>query len=203
MKEIKKTRGDAAKQMEDKIRIAAQGLFYKFGVRKTTVEDICHAAEISRMTFYKHYRDKLHTAEAVINRLSNEMVGSFLGIMRRDVCYRERIREFIELKLARTNDMSAAFIREILASPYTELHAVLRRQLDENLALAVTEFREAQKAGHIRPDIKPEFLIAFMNVMTDLVVDERLSRLFPTPGELVAELMNLFFYGILNGERVN
>ncbi|NIM52955.1 MAG: TetR family transcriptional regulator [Gemmatimonadales bacterium] len=50
---------------------AAEPLFERFGFRKTTVEDVCRAAGMSKRTFYELFRDKqdllLQLVEAVIN----------------------------------------------------------------------------------------------------------------------------------------
>jgi AcrR family transcriptional regulator len=201
MKKIVRSRKSGKNPQAGKILATAESLFYKFGVRKTTVGDICQAAGISRMTFYKHFRDKVHVAEAVINKLIDEMIGNFRRIMDQGLPYSERVRQFIELKLSKVEGVSASFVQELYGSPYPELHALLRRRLDENLKIALDEYRRAQRLRHIRADVKPEFLVAFLNIMADLVVDERLTRLYSTPKELGAELMNLFFYGILKEER--
>ncbi|MBM3296779.1 MAG: TetR/AcrR family transcriptional regulator [Candidatus Aminicenantes bacterium] len=193
--------GGAKTPAPEKILAAAEKLFYRYGIRKTTVGDICAAAGVSRMTFYKHYRDKVRAAEAVLNRLIDEMIGSYRRIMGQKIPYGERVRQFIELKLAKADDMSASFIQDIIASPYPELHALLHRRMEENLKIALDEYRSAQRAGHIRPDVKPEFIVAFLNIMADMVVDKRLTRLYATPRELGAELMNLFFYGVLKNRR--
>jgi AcrR family transcriptional regulator len=190
--------GVAKPRAAAKILAAAERLFYKYGIRKTTVGDICAAAGVSRMTFYNHYRDKVRAAEAVLNKLVDEMIGSYRRVMGQKIPYGERVRQFIELKLAKADDMSSSFVKEIYASPYEELRGLLRRRMDENLKVALQEYRKAQRQGHIRPDVKPEFIVAFLNIMSDMVVDERLTRLYPTPKELGAELMNLFFYGVLN-----
>lgn len=201
MKKQSKEAVKARNLQAEKALVAAETLFFKVGVRKTTVGDICQKAGVSRMTFYKHYRHKAHIAEVVINKLIDEMIGNFRRIMDQDIPYSERVRQFIELKLNKAEGISAPFVEEIYGSPYPELHALLLRRLDENLRIALDEYRKAQRQGHIRPDVKPEFLVAFLNIMADLVVDERLTRLFSTPKELGAELMNLFFYGILTEGR--
>lgn len=201
MKIKAKTTGGPKPPAAEKILAAAEGLFYRYGIRKTTVGDICAAAGVSRMTFYKHYRDKVRAAEAVLNSLIDEMIGSYRRIMGQKIPYGERVRQFIELKLTKADGMSSSFVREIYASPYAELHDLLRRRLDENLKVALEEYRKAQRQGHIRPDVKPEFIVVILNIMSDMVVDERLTRLYQTPKELGAELMNLFFYGILNDGR--
>jgi AcrR family transcriptional regulator len=184
-----------------RILAAAETLFFKFGIRKTTIGDICRAAAVSRMSFYKHYRDKPHVAEVVVNKLIDDMIGAFRRSMDRDIPYSRKIAEFIEIKLKKADGMSSAFIQELFLSPYPELQALVRRRMDENLKVALDEFRHAQRQGHIRPGIKPEFLMAFMDIMADLAVDERLTRLYSNPRELGAEMLNLFFYGILQDGR--
>jgi hypothetical protein len=42
-----------------------------------------------------------------------------------------------------------------------------------------------------------EFLIYFLNKIQELVYDPNLERLYNDTGELVSELIQFFFYGIL------
>ena len=183
-----------------RILAAAETLFFRFGIRKTTIGDICQAAGISRMTFYHYFRDKSHVAEAVVNRLIDDMTATFLRIMGQDVPYSQKISEFIEIKLNKADGMSKAFVQELFQSPYPRLHELFSRRKQENMQVALDEFRRAQRQGHIRPGVKPEFLLAFLDILADLTVDERLTRLYPSPKELGSELLNLFFFGIIQEE---
>jgi len=45
-------------QNQQKLFNAAEQLFERFGYQKTTVQDICKAAELSKPTFYGQFRDK-------------------------------------------------------------------------------------------------------------------------------------------------
>ena len=154
--------GTAKQVKAGSILAAAEALFFKFGIRKTTIGDICRAAAISRMTFYKYFRDKPHIAEVVVNKLIDDMIGAFRRSMDRDVPYSQKIAEFIGSKLRKADGMSNAFIQELFLSPYPKLQALVRRRMDENLQVAIDEFRKAQRQGHIRSGIKPEFLLVFM-----------------------------------------
>ncbi|MBN2345374.1 MAG: hypothetical protein JXO51_03215, partial [Candidatus Aminicenantes bacterium] len=131
------------------------------------------------------------------NRLIDDMTATFLRIMGQDIPYSRRIAEFIEIKLNKADGMSKAFVQELFQSPYPRLHELFRRRKQENMQVALDEFRRAQQQGHLRPGVKPEFLLAFLDIVSDLTVDERLTRLFPSPKELGSELLNLFFYGII------
>ena len=50
--------GDSQKEKRQKFFEAAEPLFIRFGYRKTTIEDICQAAGMSKRTFYDLFRDK-------------------------------------------------------------------------------------------------------------------------------------------------
>ena len=55
---------------------AAEPLFERFGFKKTTVEDVCRAAGMSKRTFYDLFKDKqdllLQLFEAVITQTTND-----------------------------------------------------------------------------------------------------------------------------------
>jgi AcrR family transcriptional regulator len=59
---------------------AAEPLFERFGYRKTTIEDVCRAAGMSKRTFYELFRDKqdllLQLAEGLMNRMTVEWEAS-------------------------------------------------------------------------------------------------------------------------------
>ena len=56
---------------------------------------------------------------------------------------------------------------------------------------------EAQRKGEIRQDIKPEFINFFLDLMVKLVNDPSLNKIYPDAQEMILELTNFFFYGIL------
>ena len=45
--------------------------------------------------------------------------------------------------------------------------------------------------------MKIEFVLYFMNHLFEMVKDEQLTSLYATPQDLIMELNNFFFYGIL------
>ena len=59
----------------------ARELFCRHGVRRVTVEEICHRAQVSKMTFYKHFSNKLALVRYI-----------------RDLYVEEGFRKFDEIK---------------------------------------------------------------------------------------------------------
>ena len=73
--------GKQLKKKRLKFFEAAEPLFIRFGYRKTTIEDICQAAGMSKRTFYDLFRDKgdlyarmsLHICENLIKKWQHEL----------------------------------------------------------------------------------------------------------------------------------
>ena len=66
------------------------------------------------------------------------------------------------------------------------------------MAMVYNDYLEAQKRGDIREDIKPEFIIYFLNKIYDMIKDENLVKMYEDPSQLAVELIKFFFYGISN-----
>ena len=67
----------------------------------------------------------------------------------------------------------------------------------ENIQMVLNDYLKAQKRGDIRKDIKPEFILYFLNHMITMTDDDQLSSLYSSPQDMIMELTNFFFYGIL------
>ena len=59
------------------------------------------------------------------------------------------------------------------------------------------DLKAAQKKGWIRKDIKPEFILYVLDDMYLKMTDERLLSLYKSQEDMVMELTNFFFYGIM------
>ncbi|UCG87145.1 MAG: TetR/AcrR family transcriptional regulator [Gemmatimonadota bacterium] len=83
---------------------AAEPLFERFGFRKTTVEDVCRAAAMSKRTFYDLFDDKqdllLQWLESTINERTEEWEESLPG----DLDPLGKLHSFL--------DLYAAIVRE-------------------------------------------------------------------------------------------
>jgi len=61
----------------------------------------------------------------------------------------------------------------------------------------IDDYKKAQKNGDIRSDIKPEFILYIITKLTEMYRDENLLKMYDTPTCLTKEVINFFFYGIL------
>ena len=175
----------------------ARDLFMHHGIRRVSVEEICQTAGVSKMTFYKYFENKINLAILILEEIFHEGEERYKGIMAQDIPYSEKAKEIIKMKLEQSEDFSQEMLKDMTQSSILEVAEFLQRKTQENFKLFLDDLVSAQKKGKIRKDINPQFILYFLNLMTEMVVDERLLNLHESPQALTAELINFFFYGIL------
>lgn len=93
---------------------AAEACFERYGVVKTTMEDIAKMAGVSRPTVYRHFSDRDSLILAVIMRRARSLIGKAQAFIRRQERFEDRLVEGL-LFLVKTGRRDP-FVR-ILVSP--------------------------------------------------------------------------------------
>ncbi|CBL45726.1 Transcriptional regulator [gamma proteobacterium HdN1] len=60
------------------------GVFARKGIADTTVQDLLEAANVSRRTFYKYFKNKVDVLECIYEIASNQLIGRFRAEMNLD-----------------------------------------------------------------------------------------------------------------------
>ncbi|MBN2698040.1 MAG: TetR/AcrR family transcriptional regulator [Bacteroidales bacterium] len=178
------------------ITLAARDLFWKYGYRKVTIEEVCRKAGVSKMTFYKHFANKTGLVKFLLSFVIEEGIKKFKAIMESDIPFTEKVLKQIEMKKEGIHGMSDLFLEDWLSSDDPELVAYRTELTGSTTKQIMSFYKDAQKKGEIRKDIKPEFILYFINHMSVILEDRSLQGLYNTMEDLVIELMNFFFYGI-------
>ncbi len=71
----------------EQIVSTARDLFMFHGIRRITVEEICAKSGVSKMTFYKHFNNKVELAKHILNRIIAEAEEKYHGIMNQNISY--------------------------------------------------------------------------------------------------------------------
>jgi AcrR family transcriptional regulator len=175
----------------------AKDLFFKYGIKRVTVEEICSEADVSKMTFYKHFRNKNELVKTMVTQMTDEALAKYRALMDSDMPFEEKVRETIRMKLEGTDQMSQEFFSDYIPHADPDLHDLVHRRMQEVMDMIIQDYIEAQKRGDIRRDIKIGFILWYLNKMLELMEDEQLEKLYDTPQEMIMEMVNFFFYGIM------
>jgi len=175
-------------------------LFWKFGFKRVTVEEICKEAGISKMTFYKFFTNKIDLVKTIMNDILQESLSKYKKIMASEIPYPEKVVALIHLKSEQVETMSSEFFRDYVQADDPEMISYLQQLSGESMQMFTDDFRKAQENGDIRKDLKIEFIMYIMNHLVEMAQNDALINMYKEPQDLVMEITNFLFYGILNRE---
>lgn len=180
---------------------SGKDLFWKFGIKKVSVAEICEKAEVSRATFYKYFENKEKLALIILKSVIEEGVLAYYKIMNSKESFEMKINLTIQLKLKGTEELSQQFLNDVYNSDSEEISMYFNKVKEENFQRIFNDYRQAQLDGHIRSDIKIEFIMYALNKVHEMVTDENLTPLYENLSDKIGEIVRFFFYGILPGDR--
>lgn len=179
-----------------KILATGRDLFWKHGFKRVSIEEICQKAEVSKMTFYRIFPNKIELAKAVFDKEANEGLRKFKDVLNEESTSSEKIRKIMLMKMDGTHNISNEFLQDFYNDRELGLKEYIEEKTRQSWNEILDDFKQAQEKGWFRSDMKPEFLFYFSQKMGELLVDENLVKLYRTPQQLLLELTNFFAYGI-------
>jgi AcrR family transcriptional regulator len=191
----------SSNQKRRKILVEGKNLFWKFGFKRVTVEEICTASGVSKMTYYKFFANKMELIKTILGEIFNESTKQYREIMDSKIPFSEKVTRQIEMKMEGTLDISKEFMNDLIIHGEPEIKEIFTKMTDDAMAMIFNDYVEAQKKGEIRRDVKPEFIIYLLNNINKMLSDEYLTNLSDSPNALAMELIRFFFFGILDREK--
>lgn len=180
----------------DQLLETARELISRHGVRRVTVEEICRKAKVSKVTFYKYYPNKQAIVERILDEMVELGVTRFREIIALKVPFEEKLRLIIQVKLEESAKYSEDFLDELIHADPDMVHRFWEKAIAAQ-TLTMDFFKQAQQDGELRPDMNPDFLQFMLDHVQDLIQDPRLNQMFPSKLDLIRELINFWFYGLL------
>lgn len=182
----------------DLILETGKTLFWKFGYKRVTIEEICKEAGVSKMTFYKYFTNKIDLVKTIMDDILRVSLEKYKSIMASDRPYPEKVVELIHLKKDQVEHMSSEFFKDYVQSGDPELISYLEQLSGESMQMFLDDFKKAQDNGDIRQDLKIEFIMYVMNHLIEMASEDALLNIYDEPQDLIMEITNFLFYGILN-----
>jgi len=177
--------------------VAARDLFWRHGFRRVTIEEICERADVSKMTFYKFFPDKISIAKAVFAKEVETGMIRFREILNnKTTSASDKVKAMMLMKGDATNNISKEFLNDFYSSDKTELVGFVHELTAKTWSETIDDFRKAQDEGVFRKDFKPEFLFLLSQKMAENLNDPKLQSLYASPHDLIVELSRFFCYGI-------
>lgn len=184
-------------QKEQIITQTARGLFFKFGLKKVSIEEIAEQAHISKATFYKYYNNKVDLAESVLEVIFQEDSENFKKILNSDIDFEKQIKQLVQVHEENFEERSEDFYTDI-AKYYPVLDSIVNKHKERMFSYINSFLLENQKLGNIRNSLNVAFVSDAIIYLTESAMKGTFESKFKSKKDLLRQVTDLFFYGILN-----
>ena len=174
----------------------ASELFAKYGVKRVTVEEICATAQVSKMTFYNYFKNKIELAEYIIFSILDEAQIEFDNLCNQTNSFSEIIDQFLKMKMDYAKRFSKEFYFDFInLSP--KIHERVISYSQENQKQFLELIIRGQETGEVRKDINLKFITYMLNHLKELGEKEELFEFYDNIEEMAMDMTRFYFYGIM------
>lgn len=184
------------KKYQDTIKTAKE-LFWKYGIKRVTIEEICKEAGVSKMTFYKFFKNKTELAKTILENLVQSSLLDFDKLIKSELPFPQKLERIFLMKIEGMNNFSMEFIRDIYTNPNLDLKEFMEQKKIESRDAIINFYKDAQNQGFIRNDVKIDFLLSYADQIVKMMENENLMAQYDKPQDFIIEAMNALFYGIV------
>jgi AcrR family transcriptional regulator len=175
---------------------AAEKLFWKYGFKKVTIEEICREAKTSKVTFYKFFTNKIEVAKVVLDQVVEKGTIDFKSLVENATTTSELMGGMIKMKKDGIHDISKEFLNDFYADPSLGLSDYIALKTQEIYGEILAALTALQEKGLIRKDLNINLFLYILNKMNNLMEDPWIISQFPSAEELIMQFANLFTYGM-------
>lgn len=183
----------------DHILQAALHLMFAQGLTKLTMDDVAHAAGVTRVTVYRHYGSKAALIRAAFMQVAAAFTQAQATAETDPPPTIEAVVEAIAGALAALppGDFPARLdeLQRLHPTIYEEFRAVRLAALD---AIFGRLFALAEEEGRLRPNLERQVVrVYFMETVAVVVESPRLRALGLPPAAIFNTVKTLFLHGLL------
>ena len=171
-------------------------LFWKFGFKRVTIEEICGEAGVSKMTFYKFFENKQDLAVHIMDDVFDESLLKIRKIDEEHESANKTFKKFLQLKAEGSQDISKEFIKDLYTNPDPGLKTYMEKKIKSMLEEISRVYEHGKETGWVRKDLNIPFLILFSQKLVSLTNDKEMMQFFDSSQDFIMEITNLFIYGI-------
>lgn len=185
------------KDTRERIVNATKTVIWDRGINNVTVADICKAAAVSKMTFYRNFENKYDIIKEILDANYQDMAVNYDLIFNKNIPFVEKIMEIIYYNMQVTQGISQELMNDIINQDNPALKEYMHKKKDFYKNLTLKYIIKEQRKGNFREDMSIEFVSFFLDHINELLIDERLQTMFKTTEELATQLTKMFYFGIL------
>jgi len=184
-----------ANNIKKELTLVARELFKEFGLKKTTVNDICNKALTSRVTFYKHFTDKNNIAQEIIQETIETYKAQFYKLLNSKFSYDELVINMISGKKRIITELGEKFVADAM-TPNSPLFSFLINKQHEHINIYNDFYNKLIEKKLINNRISFDVFMAIIDNFTNLLINPKITETYKTAGEKQEFIAQLIFYGL-------
>ncbi|ANQ52031.1 TetR/AcrR family transcriptional regulator [Flammeovirga sp. MY04] len=187
---------------KDKIIQSATTLFLDKGIKKVNITEIIEDAGVSKMSFYRQFKNKEDILLAVLKQFFKASMDDYQKLLDKKLPFLDFLNEIILMKIEVSKKMSKSFMEELMSMFHekNEILDFLMEHQKKSTALFIEQLMQAKANGEVGDDFSIEFLMYMMEKTQQVASDPMLLQMFDTPEEAVKQATKFYFFGIY-GQR--
>ena len=186
-----------------KLLAAAKHLLFRYGPRKVSIEEICREAGVSKMTFYRHFKDKEDITLLVLQEHFIDRMNEYMGILKQDIPFEDKLKKILDIKIENIKSMNDELLKEILTDKHSRTGKWLTELNIEEKGMIREFIHSAQAKGEIRTDVKIDLVLFMIEKSWDLLSDKKILEMYESRTQMLRELNAVLYYGIIGGKTNN
>lgn len=165
--------------MKEKILLASEDLFYRFGFTKSTSDDIAKQAGLSKRTLYKYFQSKQEILETFIRNKFEKLRSELDSILKQKHDFPEKIREITTLIAVSLSGLSPFFLDDLKINVPEQWQKIsdFRRELVQDFFPGLLD--EGIREGHFKPFINKGVAVLVMLNTMEIIINPGLVRNLP------------------------
>ena len=192
---------DTAKESAKAVALVetAKQLFYRHGIKRVSVEEICRESGVSKMTFYRFFKNKSAIAILIIDDLVKSIIIKIDDLMAQDIPFDEKMTRINAFKIATAEEFGNEFFKDLMDDT-SDAGRYLVKGRAEALGRIRDGYIAAQKRGEIRADMNIDFVLHMAEYLRAFMQDEALQKMLDENAGLKDEWET--FYKLKNDPRI-
>ncbi|GAB3546766.1 TetR/AcrR family transcriptional regulator [Spirosoma fluminis] len=184
--------------MKERILVEAERLFWKYGVRSVTMEDIAKRLGISKKTIYQHFTDKEDILYQVIQAKSTQDKAEVMCMVTEAANPVEEILVVLDIMRKHTDQVNPNLLIDIQRH-YPKAYSAFREHKETHIMRSILEnIQKGIAQGLYRPDLNAEILARMRIEQIELTFN---NDIYPPDTyammDVQRELMHHFVRGML------
>lgn len=176
-------------------------MYFEYGIRGVTMDDVAHKLAISKKTLYEYFKDKEELVSAVLENGREEWDTLFCSFDNKGASAIDEILHFYDIQGKMIKSNKPAFIydlRKYYPEIYARFHKIKQELILDNF---ISNLKKGKKEGLYRNDINVE-IISRLNLMRfeSILSKEYFSFDEFDFTELFTEIFKYHIYGITTEE---